>query len=89
MILRGYATGHGDTIQSLLFELEAQLGAKELPPGEGDFRLLQQKIERLQGTLDLIRQIADGLNEGAPPYHDLRLCGKLAEGALTEDGRCA
>lgn len=48
MILRGYATGHGDTIQDLLFELEGQLGGpKEPPPGEGDFKLLQARIEQL------------------------------------------
>jgi hypothetical protein len=46
MILRGYATGHGDTIQDLLFEMEGQLGGpKELPPGEGDFRILQQRVK--------------------------------------------
>lgn len=48
MILRGYATGHGDTIQDLLFELEGQLGGqREPPPGEGDFQLLQAQVERL------------------------------------------
>jgi len=57
MILRGYATGHGNTIQDLLFELEAQLGGpKEPPPGEGDFRILQHENERLK---EIIGRIGD------------------------------
>lgn len=52
MLLRGYATGHGDTIQDLLFELEGQLGGqKEPPPGEGDFQVLRQTIKSLRAAL--------------------------------------
>jgi hypothetical protein len=48
MILRGYAYSGGDTIQHLLFSIEEQAkgrgGPPEPPPGEGDFKLLQQRL---------------------------------------------
>lgn len=64
MLLRGYATGHGDTIQDLLFEMEAQLdGPREPPPGEGDFKILQAENERLRALLSACKVAMEMSNE--------------------------
>lgn len=56
MILRGYKDGGGETVQDLLFEIEAQAkgrgGSPELPPGEGDWRLARAEIERLRAIAE-------------------------------------
>jgi hypothetical protein len=57
MILRGYATGHGDSIQDMLFEMEGQLGGpREPPPGEGDFKLLEARALAAESAAARLRE---------------------------------
>lgn len=78
MLLRGYTVERAETVQDLLFQIEAQAkgrgGPPEPPPGEGDWKLARAEIERLRAAqftreeLDRLRQWRNALDDVAPNF---------------------
>lgn len=73
MILRGYATGHGDSIQSMLFELEAQaqkIGPNGPLPGKGDIDLaIRDGLNKFDMSMawEVRSAIADAIHKMVAP----------------------